>query len=84
MKRPTNQPDVCPLCAGGKVSGTTTFAADLGFGVVVVRKVKALVCRQCGEAWIDPSTAKELEKIVTEARKQHRQVEVLELGTGSG
>ena len=51
-----------PLCAGNKVPGSTTFAAVLGFGVVVVRKVKALVCRQSGEAWIDPSTAKELGK----------------------
>ena len=48
----------CPLCGGRKVPGTTTFAAELGFGVVVVRKVKALVCGQCGEEWIPPETAR--------------------------
>lgn len=71
--------NVCPLCGGKKKGGTTTFTADLGFGVVVVRKVRAQVCDQCGEAWIDPEAARRLEKIVDEARKNHRQVEVLDL-----
>jgi len=39
----------CPLCGGKKKLGTTTFTADLGFGVVVVRNVPATVCSQCGE-----------------------------------
>jgi len=28
----------CPLCGGTKKKGKTTFTADLGFGIVVVRK----------------------------------------------
>src|SRR4030065_452007 len=43
----------CPLCGGEKQSGTTTFAVDLKFGVVVVREGPALVCTKCGDAWID-------------------------------
>ncbi len=31
----------CPVCKGTRRRGTTTFTADLGFGVVVVRNVPA-------------------------------------------
>lgn len=70
------KPDQCPLCGGNKTSGETTFTADLGSGVVVVRRVKATICSQCGEDWIDDATARRLEKVVNEARSRHREVEV--------
>ena len=66
----------CPLCGGSKTDGTTTFTADLGSGVVVVRRVRATVCSQCGEEWIDDAAARRLEQVVNEARLQHREVEV--------
>ena len=69
----------CPLCGGPKTRGTTTFSADLGSGVVVVRRVRATVCGQCGEEWIDHATAQELERMVNEARARHAQVEVMAL-----
>lgn len=40
----------CPIYGGRRVPGATTFAVDLGFGVVVVRNVPAQVCAQYGEA----------------------------------
>jgi YgiT-type zinc finger domain-containing protein len=67
---------LCPLCAGTKKTGTTTFTANLEFGVVVVRKVPATVCSQCGADWIDDRVAKHLENIVNNARKKRLQVEV--------
>ncbi len=54
----------------------TTFTVDLGFGVVVVRNVPALVCSQCGADWIADDVAERLESMVDDARKRHRQVEV--------
>jgi YgiT-type zinc finger domain-containing protein len=69
-------PDLCPLCGGDRKPGTTTFTADLGSGVVVVRKVPAAVCSQCGADWIDDSIAKRIEKIVEEARKKRLEIEV--------
>lgn len=69
----------CPLCGGERVRGMTTFAADLGFGVVVVRKVTAQQCNQCGEAWVPPAVASRLEAIVDRAREDRHQVEVLDL-----
>ena len=69
----------CPLCGGVKRPGTTTYSVDLGVGVIVVRNVPAMVCDQCGEAWIDAGTAKELERMTDDARQQRRQVEVVTL-----
>ena len=70
---------VCPVCGGPKAPGTTTFTADIGTGVVVVRHVRATVCTQCGEEWIDNETARKLEGIVTDARAKGRAVEVADL-----
>jgi len=71
--------DDCPLCGGKRTNGTTTFTADLGSGVVVVRQVQATLCSQCGEEWIDDATARRLERIVEDARSRGLQVEVAAL-----
>ena len=73
----------CPLCGGEKQPGTTTFAVDLKFGVVVVREVPALVCTKCGDAWIDDPVAAKLENIVMEARNKHSVVEVIHWQQGA-
>jgi len=72
-------PDRCPICGGTKKEGKTTFTVDLGFGVVVVRDVPATVCSQCGADWIGDAITAKLEKIVNDARKRHRLVEVTTL-----
>ena len=71
--------DSCPLCSGIKKPGTTTFTADLGFGVVVVRNVPATVCSQCGADWIADDVAARIEELVDDARKKRLQVEVMSL-----
>ena len=68
--------ETCPLCGGRKTRGTGTFTADLGSGAVVVRNVRATVCQQCGEEWIDDETAQKLEATVADARKKGALVEV--------
>ncbi|MFQ5881098.1 MAG: type II toxin-antitoxin system MqsA family antitoxin [Candidatus Methylomirabilales bacterium] len=71
--------DRCPLCGGTKKPGTTTFTADLGFGVVVVRNVPATVCSQCGADWIADDVAERIEALVEDAREKRLQVEVMSL-----
>jgi YgiT-type zinc finger domain-containing protein len=66
----------CPLCGGEKEPGTTTFTVDLKFGVLVVRDVPALVCSQCGDAWIEDAVAAKLETVVADARRRQAVVEV--------
>ena len=75
--------EICPICGGKKTKGKTTFSADLGSGVVVVREVDATVCSQCGEEWIDDATARQLEHIVNDARARRLQVEVAEMNSES-
>ncbi len=65
------------MCGGQKHQGTTTYTVDTGIGLVIVRNVRAEICAQCGEEWIDNSIAQELERIVNEAGKKRHQVEVL-------
>jgi len=50
---------------------------ELGFGVVVIRHVPALICTQCAEEWIEADVAKELEKIVEVAKNNKLEVEVV-------
>jgi len=70
---------MCPICKGTKRPGTTTFTADLGFGVVVIRNVPAFVCSQCGADWIEDPVAQRIERLVEEARSKRSQVEVVAL-----
>jgi len=71
------QPSLCPVCHGGhKQPGLTTFTVELGFGVVVVREVPALVCDLCGADWLEDNVAEKLEQIVEQARLKHPVVEV--------
>lgn len=76
--------DTCPLCGARKESGTTTFSAELGFGVIVVRHVPALVCQQCGADWIENDVMKRVERYVDHAREKKQEVQVVGYGaTGS-
>ncbi len=72
-----NSMDLCPLCGGQKMLGETTFTADLESCLIVVRKVPAKVCEQCGESWLEQKTAKKLEELVQEARKKEAEVEIV-------
>lgn len=56
--------------------GTTTFAVDLEFGVVVVRDVPARVCNLCGDWSFTDPVAEALEHIVDEARGSRQEVAV--------
>jgi len=73
------KPAICVVCGGTRRPGTTTFTADVGSGLVVIRKVPALVCTQCGADWIDDRVAARIERVVAEAKAKRSQVEVIAL-----
>ncbi|MCR4315662.1 MAG: type II toxin-antitoxin system MqsA family antitoxin [Planctomycetes bacterium] len=75
----TSENTRCPLCGGQKKPGKTTFSADLGSSVVVLRGVQASICDQCGEEWISDKTAERIEEIVNGARDRNTQVEVMSM-----
>lgn len=67
----------CALCRTGETKpGTTTETYEIGGAVVVVRGVPAEVCQQCGEAYTDEDTTRQLERIVNKAR--HAGVDVIQ------
>ncbi|EIM64231.1 type II toxin-antitoxin system MqsA family antitoxin [Desulfobacter postgatei] len=68
--------DICPLCGGHKKQGTTTVTVDMGNTLVVVRNVPATICSLCANAWLSDEVAGDIEIIVEEAKKNHRQMEV--------
>lgn len=72
----TNQ--TCPLCGGNKLKGTTTFTVDFNSGILVLRNVPATICSQCGEEWIGDEVAAKLETVAETARKEKKQVEVVD------
>jgi len=70
---------LCAICGGDLESGRTSFTVDYTSGLVVVRDVPALVCSQCGESWIQDGIAEKLENIVEEAKRNHREFEVVKM-----
>jgi YgiT-type zinc finger domain-containing protein len=75
----TTYQESCPLCGGIVEQGFTTFSADIRGRLFVARHVPAKVCEQCGEEWIENSTAQELEHLATAAVAGHREIEVVSL-----
>lgn len=75
----SHEPGLCALCGGTRAPGLVSYSVDVGGSVVVVRKVPATVCAQCGERWFDDATVERLERIVGEARARGVQVEVVSL-----
>jgi YgiT-type zinc finger domain-containing protein len=73
MKPLNNQ---CPLCKGHLVNGKTTFTADLGFGVVVIREVPAIVCDLCGADWLEDSVAEQIEERVEATKINYQTVAI--------
>ena len=54
----------CFMCKGTIQDGFSTFTADTGKCVIVVKHVPSLICSQCGEASYSDKTAMRLEQIV--------------------
>jgi YgiT-type zinc finger domain-containing protein len=55
---------MCFMCKGKLEDKETTFMADLGSCIVIIKHVPSQVCNQCGEASYNNETAKKLEKII--------------------
>ena len=58
----------CFMCKGQLEDKKTTFMADLGNCIVIVKNVPSQVCLQCGETSYSNETAKKLEKIASALR----------------
>lgn len=55
----------CPLCKGEMQNGTTHILIDRGEdSVIVINKVPALICEQCGDDFVDINTTRRIEALL--------------------
>jgi YgiT-type zinc finger domain-containing protein len=54
----------CFMCKGNEKEGFSTFTADMGNCIIVIKNVPSRVCGQCGEASYSDEVARWLEQIV--------------------
>jgi YgiT-type zinc finger domain-containing protein len=52
------------MCKGTVQEGFSTFTADMGGSIVIIKNVPSRVCDQCGEASYNDEVARRLEQIV--------------------
>jgi YgiT-type zinc finger domain-containing protein len=52
------------MCKGNIKEGFSTFTADMGNCIIVIKNVPSRVCGQCGEASYSDEVARRLEQIV--------------------
>jgi YgiT-type zinc finger domain-containing protein len=52
------------MCKGTMKDGVSTFTADMGGCVVVIKNVPSRICSQCGETSYSDDVARRLEQIV--------------------
>ena len=67
----------CPICGGRIAPGKTTFTADLGNAVMIVREVQAQICVQCGEEWFTSEVSHRLDELAADMRAKGVEVEIL-------
>jgi len=60
----------CPLCKGPLERKVISYTQPFEHRLCVVENVPAMVCQQCGEIVIDPSTAKKIQKLVWSSEPQ--------------
>ena len=67
----------CVICKTGEVkTGTTSFSVERGEMTLVLKRVPARVCNQCGEAYFDEATTKRIEEIAERVQSAGVQVAV--------
>lgn len=62
--------DHCALCNGKLEEGTTEFMARASGEVVIINKVPALVCEQCGEAYYTVEISRKIDAVMSEAHRK--------------
>ena len=74
----------CTFCINGETKpGKTKSIIEEDGIVVIIRDIPADVCTNCGEAYLDDSTAEKLDEIFDEAVKSGEQVVIKSFETVS-
>lgn len=60
---------ICFMCKGVMRDGASTFTADLGGCIVIIKNVPSAICGQCGEISYSDEVTHRLEQIVQDVKK---------------
>ena len=62
---------ICAICRQAEVQpGTTTVTLERGGSTVVMKRVPALVCPNCGEAYLDEEVSRRLLETASAAAQE--------------
>ncbi|TYC86045.1 type II toxin-antitoxin system MqsA family antitoxin [Acetobacterium wieringae] len=67
----------CFLCKGKLTESTTTYRADLGNIIVIVKNVPCHKCIQCGEESFSGTVVAQLEHIIDQLRNTLTEIAVV-------
>jgi YgiT-type zinc finger domain-containing protein len=65
------------MCKGQMNNSTVNHIVDIEGSIIIVKKVPANVCKQCGEAFFDHDIVKKLEIIVNQAKESKAEITVI-------
>jgi YgiT-type zinc finger domain-containing protein len=68
----------CFFCKGAINDGLTTYVADLGVCVIVIRSVPCHKCTQCGEISYNLSVGERLEQIAEALKSEMAEVAIVQ------
>ena len=60
--------DICALCGGKLREGPTELVSKAGDDLAVIKRVPALVCSCCGEAYLMPEVSEKVDRAMKEYR----------------
>ena len=67
----------CFMCKGHLVDKATTFLADLGDCIVIIKNVPSKVCTQCGEISYSSEVARKLEETANSVRHSATEITII-------
>ena len=60
--------DICALCGGNLREGFTELVLKAGDELAVIKRVPALVCKCCHEAYLTPDVSERVDQVMKEYR----------------
>ncbi len=67
----------CFLCKAKLSKGFANHIVDYNGHIIIVKKVPAIVCSQCGEYYVEHEVTLKLEKIVDEVKLSRAEVTII-------
>lgn len=68
----------CTFCGAKTKESTSTFVADLGDILIIVRNVPCLKCMQCGEEFYSNDVSNKLDEITTKAKESLTEIALID------